>query len=188
MAYLTGRRQRKWKAYWKGLDNSQSKNCNFDTIELKCRAHSNHVIISSWWPALALISRPGTLQAIDQTRYVLVIGTVDMHFSADIFFSTCVQRTNFHTKVKHLVLVQKTQLLAYNILVKMLNIGSSAVQMFFRKETMDNHLRYLQFKATNKMTQNSRSLWLIFVSFAFHMLFWSLMSFKDMHSKQNTLI
>lgn len=84
--------------------------------------------------------------------------------------------------------MQKTQFLKYSILVKMLNVGSNVVQMVFRKETMDNHLRYLQSKATNEMTQQSRSLRLIFVSFAFHMMFLSLMSLEDMHSKQYTLI
>lgn len=46
MASLTGRWQRKWKAYWKSLDNSQSKNCNFDVVELKCSAYSNDFIMS----------------------------------------------------------------------------------------------------------------------------------------------
>lgn len=99
-----------------------------------------------------------------------------------------IQPSDFPTKVKHLGLVQKTQLLKYSILLRKLNIGSSVVQMVFSKESMGNHLKYLQSKVTNEMTQQSSSLWLIFVSLAFHILFWSLMSLKDMHSKQNTLI
>lgn len=79
--------------------------------------------------------------------------------------------TDFHAKVKHFGLVLKTQLLKYSILVKMLNVGSSVVQMVFREETMDNHLRYLQSKATNEMTQQSSTLRLIFVYFAFHIMF-----------------
>lgn len=51
----------------------------------------------------------------------------------------------------------------------MLNVGSSVVQMVFRKETMDmdNHLRYLQSKGTNEITQQSSSLRLIFFFFCF---------------------
>lgn len=109
-------------------------------------------------------------------------------FRWHLLLDLSIQYTEFHTKEKHLGLVQKTQFLKYSILVKMLNVGSNVVRMVFRKETMDNHLRYLQSKATNEMTQQSSSLRLIFVSFAFHMMFLSLMSLEDMHSKQYTLI